>query len=739
MQFYDDRLVYNVFRDDGKNDVIKDDDPLDGIRIAGQMKGYHLRQSQLDLAMAIYHSYESGTNLLADAPTGIGKSIAGLVPAAIDAIYNKRKTVIATTTKALQDQYFNKDLPFLKKTFRDNFSYAMLKGRGNYLCVRRFKSYELEMDSQLKSSGIYDLTTRTQYDWLKDWKTNTGDFDSLTYELTPELKMNINCSSDDCDGKDCAYKDECYFNRQKKKAKETDILLVNMDLFCIDLVLRNKEYISILPNYHSVIIDEAHEFENIFSKYTGYTFSIYVIKNAIAFLMKYMSRLYDTAMDADTRSDVGNTREKIGEMCDNAMKVAKSFFNHFEQLDETADVIRLKSSDFNDAVEISVHKLLDELDNVRKELPSASRISLDKSVRKMFDNVVKRLDSVITDVGKLMEICKKGIDSNYVYWVTFSKRNDAIIECRPIDVSGILEDWLFKRIDVDGWDEEYDALMSEDDAPVRLPVRNVVLMSATLATNKNFDFIRRRLGVVDDAEIILPHAFDYRHNALLYLPKGLPEPNVSANGESFTRLLAKNIVMLSDITEGKMLCLFTSYSEMKKVYQICYPQLISSYQLFYQGQHPKAELSRMFSEDVNSILFATSSFWTGVDFQGDTLSALVIDRIPFPVPTDPLIEARIDNIKRRGGNWFNDYYIPMATMDMCQGFGRLIRTKNDMGIVMLCDVRLITKQYGGQILNSFPDTLTTRKYEKVKVFYDVVKRRREILNAKQNRVEMPIL
>lgn len=713
----------------------------DGGMLSKHLPNYSERQSQIDLADYIFYTYYQGSNLIAEAPTGIGKSIAGLIPAILMAHYNHTKTVIATSTKALQMQYYEKDLPFLSDIFSNNgiyFSYAMMKGRSNYICVRRFNEYASVVCNP-ETPKYY----MSQYNDIAYWMNNslTGDFESMTFEIYPEIRSEICCSQDDCDGRDCEYSSRCFYKKMKSRAKNSDIILVNTDLLCIDLILRNKHGAAVIPNYHHVIIDEAHELEDIFSKYCGFNISEFAVKSAIAFAMKYVNRLKKDYCKTDEHIEqIKQEVEALDSASVKLMKRVRSFFDNFI-FDTKSDTVAINNSDFDTIVNIAAKKVKKSLSDFSSMVTSAGYYTSEEVMENMQANVIKKLDSVYDRFTNLMKLFDEE-DNENVYWVTYGGRNKdtPIIESRPVDVSNLLHDCLFDRkLSGQEWDNLFTEMKArgtgfsendDDKEQIIMPVKNVVLMSATMTTNRSFDFIKKRLGVYECDTTILPHAFDYQHNALLYIPRGLVEPNITSESEVFTRQLAQNIVEIAEVTEGKMLCLFTSYAEMKRVFDIVQPQIGSKYNMFNQSQYPKSELSKMFKSDINSILFATSSFWTGFDVQGDALSALVIDRIPFPVPTDPLIEARINKIKSDGGNWFNDYYIPMACMELCQGFGRLIRTKTDMGIVAIMDVRLITKPYGQKFIYSFPPTLKTRSIDKVKLFYDVVKKKRERLASK---------
>lgn len=693
--------------------------------LSQKLQNYNERKSQISLANSIYGAFINGRNLLAEAPTGIGKSLAGLIPAVLVSMKYGYKIVISTSTKALQNQYYEKDLPFLHRMFDGKFSYAMMKGRSNYLCKRRLDAFGSQF---IAGQKIQYFDTITQYEKLRDWVsiTTTGDLETVGFDINSELRNEIICDVDECDGKECLYRRECFYNKCKAIAKTSNIVLVNTDLFCIDLIVRNTSPVSVIPNYDLAIVDEAHTFENIFSKYVGFKVSPYSVNIAVGFATKYTKECLKNASkdDVDTYQryyDILLEKEK------KIRKYSKLFFSNF-QFDTDKETIRLHSYDYNPRVFVYGRRLINSLKHFANSIhiDTSTDVSHDKG-----EKAVQKIDEVCAKLEKLVGI--EEYEDDFVYWVTYSKKGEPIIECSPIDVSSTLHNYLFERPDVNYWDACHNP-KNEDDVSVKLKPRSVIMMSATLTTNNSFGFMMNRLGISneDTDTLKLNSDFDFNHHCLLYIPSGIIEPNVNKKiSDAFTIQTANNIIRLIKITHGKMLCLFTSYSEMEKVYDIVsHYQFGRKYNIFNQNQLPKNKLNEMFKQDVDSILFATSSYWTGVDFQGETLSALVIDKIPFPVPSEPIIEARIDRIKKKGGDWFNDYYIPMAIMDMCQGFGRLIRTKDDMGIVMICDKRLVSKGYGKKFLNSFPKTKRTRKIRMVKVFWEYVLAKRRKRNGR---------
>jgi ATP-dependent DNA helicase DinG len=679
--------------------------------ISKMFDGYSERKSQIRLSKEIFDVYTSPKNLLAEAPTGIGKSLACLVPAALSTNY---VTLVATATKSLQEQYYRKDLPFLRKVFGDSFTYTMLKGRSNYICQRLLNS----KCNELLNSEYKDEISKIML-WAE--KSEMGDMDELSFNVSPFVRSEIASSSDECAGKKCPFKETCFYYRQRERAQHSKVILVNIDLLCTDLVVKNKHSAAILPHYDVVIVDEAHELENIFSKYIGFKISEMSFANVAGSIINLINKMPKDAHNVDEMNiSYEPMKQNLDKSISKIKKSLRMFFSEFEyeRKPDGEQIFRLVPDDLTDTANTFGSQAIKSMEKLATTLRTLDRFDCSAElVKKMSSNV----DTVLSITSRIaLVLNEKEYDDNVV-WVSYSKKDKPIIESAPIDVSPYLKEWLFTR------EKDWNTF---SEVP-----KSVVLMSATLTANKSFDFMKQRLGISKSfsndiysdqtKEIILESDFDYKHNALLYLPAGMVDASgASKNKDTFTIQLAQNICRLASVTHGRMLCLFTSYSEMNKVYDIVKDKV--PYKTFSQSVYPKKELISMFKENVDSMLFATSSFWTGVSFEGDTCSAVVIDRIPFPVPSDPIIEARIDKLKKQRMDWFGGYYLPMAILSMQQGFGRLIRTKTDMGVVMICDKRIITKGYGSKFIRSFPRTLQTSSFKKVKFFFDIVEKKRRL-------------
>lgn len=701
----------------------------DGGLLSKHMSGYRQRDGQILMAEAIADAYATRKSVLINAPTGNGKSIGGLVPAILNKGFGP--TIISTATKALQSQYAQKDLPMLHEAFRSvgmDFKSHVLKGRENYVCLSRFLSYLT--DSGFKS----DEDIQYYNDVLKPWmnKTTLGDFEELDSPIPSTLKSCV-CSNDEmCDPK-C--KQDCFYKKNKALAQTADVIVVNHDLLALNFALRNKYGISILPSAYAVIIDEAHKFEDILTKYLGFKISKLTFRSLCSSVDAYLGRLRKLAQDEEPdRMDA--LVEDFHNMTKGIDSTATDFFLEFEPTDE--DEYRLHSYMIDDVVVSLGSKLIHSLEHLSEVLPSATSIGVrDRKVIQLYSSIKRRCDDLCEKLDTIINMAD--YEDEVVFWVDSPKGVNTYINSAPISVAKYTSEWLFRRSTEDAYNQEYG--FEEDDSSRSFEYGCVVLMSATLCTNKTFTFVKNRLGVSKYyygtmtpclTELIVPEVFDYRHQCLLYIPKGTVEPPTdnAYDKQVFTRLISQTLTSLADVVDGGILALFTSYTEMEKVYNMT-SDAFKNRLTFNQKMYNRGKLTQMFRDNRDSVLYATSSFWEGVDIQGEALSCVVIDRLPFQVPSDPVIEARVDYIKRNGGDWFNDYYLPMAIIALQQGFGRLIRTKDDLGTVVLMDNRLLSKSYGRKILNSLPDCLKTRKLDKVELFFEVVRMKRKIRKRKK--------
>ena len=619
--------------------------------LARHHPNYEYRRGQLEMAEAVESALENRQHLIVEAGTGTGKTLAYLVPI----IRSGCRVVISTGTKNLQEQVFFKDIPFLRKLF-PQIRATLMKGRQNYLCRQRL--YDIEKQPVLK--GLEEVE---QYAQIRDWekRTETGDRAELEHlPDTSELWSQIDARREICTGQKCTQFERCFITWMHQRAAESDILIVNHHLFFADLTLRQMDFTSLLPDYAAVVFDEAHEMEDVATQYFGLQVSNY--------------RVEDLARDTETTLRLkGLSGPEVLVAVSGLRRRADLFFDLFPAT-EGRTVFDNRES-FLEVHPGAYSALLNAFVHLETEL---SRL---QDRPEEINNLAKRA----VELRQAFEVVLESKERNLVFW--WERRGRGVfLEASPIDVSAILRERLFERVEV------------------------VVLTSATLAVGGTFDFLKRRLGVQNAKERILDSHFDYGRQALLYTPVHLPDPREP----DFARLAAEEVVQILKATRGRAFVLFTSHQQMREVYgrvrrRLRYPMLL-------QGTAPRTALLDRFRSTPHAVLFATSSFWQGVDVQGQQLSVVIIDRLPFAVPTDPVVAARIRMINEDGGNAFTEYQTPEAVISLKQGFGRLIRSENDRGVLVILDHRMVRKPYGRVFFESLPGYRRTDRLEEVRAF-----------------------
>jgi ATP-dependent DNA helicase DinG len=618
--------------------------------------GYEFRPSQLEMARIAEDAFQKHQHAVVEAGTGTGKTLAYLIPA----IRSGRRVVVSTATKSLQEQLFQKDIPFLQKHFAPNLKAALMKGRSNFLC--RQKVHQMEGQPVLK--GIDEIDWFSQ---IRDWEklTETGDRSELTFlPDDAELWNRIDARSDLCTGQKCAEFQRCFITAMHQRAQEADLVIVNHHLFFADLAIRQDDFGSILPEYSAVVFDEAHEIEDVASDYFGRQISSY--------------RFEELARDTENilrvlRIEAGPLRRQLARVRERG----RSFFENFPEREGRYPFEPPERKSFLEQNREAYDELCSAVKRIETEL-SALTPKPEEVV-----TLARRASEIRRELTFLLESEEKG----YVYW--YERRGRGVfIAATPIDVSEILREKLFDRFDT------------------------VVLTSATLAVGGRFDYLKQRLGVQPSKEVVLPHEFNFREQALLYIPASLPDVRQPAFGE----LAAAEIVRLLEISEGRAFCLFTSYSQMKDIYERVSGRV--AFPLLLQGTAPRTILLDRFRSTPNAVLFATSSFWQGVDVPGAQLSCVIIDKLPFAVPSDPIVAARVRALQEDGRNAFAEYQLPEAVLALKQGFGRLIRSKTDRGILAILDNRIHRMQYGRIFLESLPEYSVTRDLAEVARFME---------------------
>jgi ATP-dependent DNA helicase DinG len=616
--------------------------------------GYEHRPAQLQMAEAVHDAFQKHHHTVVEAGTGTGKTLAYLLPA----ICSGRRVVISTATKSLQEQLYQKDVPFLQKHFAPNLRVAVMKGRSNFLCLS--KMHALADQPMLK--GMEEVDAFRQ---IRDWSklTETGDRAELTFlPDDSELWSRIDARRDTCTGKKCPEFEKCFLTQMQNRAKEADLIIVNHHLFFADLALKQDDFGSILPEYSAVVFDEAHEMEDVASDYFGQQIS--------NFRFEELARDADHAMRLTKMGSPTLLRrtQRIREK-------SRAFFDSFPPRDGRFPFTRQEREAFLEQNREGYDALLNACKAMETEFAALTQKPEELT------RIARRSFEIRQELSFLFESNEK----NYVYW--FERRNKGVfLAATPIDISQILREKLFEAFDT------------------------VILTSATLTVAGRFEFIRQRLGLDHVKECALPPEFDFQQQALLYLPQKMPD----VRDAGFPGKAADEIVQLLELSQGRAFCLFTSYSQMNDLFERVRTRV--DFPLMLHGTAPRSVLLERFKNTPNAVLFATASFWQGVDVPGEQLSCVIVDRLPFAVPSDPIVAARVRALQEEGRNPFSEFQVPEAVLALKQGFGRLIRAKTDRGVLALLDTRIQRMPYGKIFLESLPQYRRTNDLEDVSRF-----------------------
>ena len=644
------------------NQIIKIFDK-DGL-IAKAMPGYEVRHEQIEMAEAVSSAISHSEQLIIEAGTGIGKSFAYLAPLAEYALENNALGIVSTNTISLQEQIIHKDIPFLEKALGKDFKAVLVKGRNNYLCLRRLHRSEFLQKDLF--SDQYELNEFTK---LFAWSYKTQDGTLYDMEEEPNSKVWSMVSSDPetCLGKNCQYYKKCFFQQAREKINEARILVVNHHLFFSNLALA-KEQKGMLPEWDSLIFDEAHSIEGVATEHLGAS----VTNTGVRYLLDLLFNLKKqkgfllTAGDQDSMECV----EEIRRRSDSFFKDIKDYFD--ENLKKSSsDTFRLREKNFVE------NNLSGPLKNLSESLLLSKKTAKNKEDEVEIAGYIRKVNALKDSIELILNQAMK----NYVYWIECSKNkkiNKVSINMAPIDIGDILRQELFNG------------------------EKPIILTSATLAAgNGSFEYFRNRLGAKNAAELKLGSPFDYKSQVRMYIAKDMPNPD---NVIDYSVKAAERIKRYLGLTNGSAFVLFTSYSLMNSVYEEMEGYLIDrGFNVLRQGKGlNRNKMIASFKKETGSVLFGVDTFWQGIDVQGEALSNVIIAKLPFSVPDHPVTEARIDEIKRRGGDAFQEYSLPEAILKFKQGFGRLIRSKKDTGIIAILDSRILNKFYGRQFLNSIP-------------------------------------
>ncbi|HSE16991.1 MAG TPA: helicase C-terminal domain-containing protein [Pyrinomonadaceae bacterium] len=634
----------------------------DGL-IARAHTEYEYRPGQVEMARAVMRAFEEKRHLIVEAGTGTGKTLAYLVPAVAAALGGNGRVIVSTGTKNLQEQLMEKDIPFLQSVLPKPFAATYMKGRNNYLCLNRL--------ARAQSAPVLDGLDEVDYfEEVTQWSRETEIGDRAELSNLPEslsFWRHIDARSESCLGQKCPEFDACFITRMRNRAQEADIVVVNHHLFFADLSLRNGNYGSVLPDYTAVILDEAHLIEEVASEYFGAQVSNYQLDDLVRDLG--MLKIEDAGVDQELTHSVA----RMSRFADNFFMGFRDGRGEdgrypilpgtFARRNSSGEMEATPLGELYMALEGAIARAETTLDALKEKEPDV-------------ESLIRRLREIRFE----LEFIVTGTDKKFVYWL--ERRNRGVfLRASPIDVAGLLQDKLFEE------------------------VPTVVLTSATLSSGGNFAFIRDRLGIDAADDLIASSSFDYESQAILYLPARMPDPRDRNWGSA----AADEVIRILNATEGRAFVLSTSLAGMQSLFENVWAEI--DYPCLVQGSASKGQLLKKFRETPNAVLFATSSFWQGVDVRGEQLSCVIIDKLPFAVPTDPIVAARQRYIEDSGGSSFYEYSVPQAIITLKQGLGRLIRSTTDRGVLAILDPRLRTKGYGRTFLQSLPPCRVTSRID----------------------------
>jgi ATP-dependent DNA helicase DinG len=629
------------------SDILSEAGPL-----ADCIDGYTVRPQQQQLAQTISDVINKGESLVCEAGTGTGKTFAYLVPA----LMSGKRVIISTGTKHLQDQLYYKDLPIVRKALNVPVVTALLKGRANYLCLHRLENG----DENFRYATKEDLS---EIPMVKQWAATTDKGDLAELIKLPEdaaIRSRIVSSTENCLGQDCSFYDDCFVFKARRKANEAEVVVVNHHLLLADLALRESGFGEVLPKADTIIFDEAHQLPALASEFFSQTLS-----------SRQFSELFSDSTAAYL-TDANDMKEVLNEIreCQTSLRKFRLSFGHKEKRVAWNEVSSEKE------VKQTLQDFRAHLSSLEKYLDSLAGRS------KSLENCWRRCSSMIETLQAFISRETEDL----VQWLE-TRGQGFLLHQTPLDISATFQ-----------------ARLGEHGC-------NCIYTSATLSVADDFTHFSNQLGLSETVAQSWSSPFDYQKQALLYLPKGMPEPNESV----YTEAVVNMALPVIEMSQGHAFLLFTSHRAMNEAYELLVKRI--DYPLMRQGDAPRSELLQSFRKTKNAVLLGTSSFWEGVDVRGQALSCVIIDKLPFAPPDDPVFRARAAKMQENGQNPFMMHQLPQAVISLKQGVGRLIRDANDYGVLMICDPRLKSKSYGKIFLKSLPDMKRSSELADVDAFF----------------------
>ena len=636
--------------------------------LSDAIEEFERRPQQIAMAEAVGRAFDDKHHLIVEAGTGTGKSLAYLIPAILWAVKHNKKVVVSTYTKTLQEQLLYHDIPLLHEKLKIPFRYALCLGHENYLSLRRLK--------RASQKGLFTMVEEDEqmaaiFDWVSE--TPNGTKGDLPFEPLPSVWEDVGRQKDLCLGKNCETYNTCYYFKERKRWFGAHLLIVNHHLFFANVASNGV----VLPRFDAVIFDEAQNIEEAATSFLG-------LEISNSYLYYFLDRLYHSRTRKGLLSRIEHDyvihlRNQVGVV----RKAVETFFARIlEEYGQKDRVLRLyKPITIDNSIYSPMKELHENLKSFEEMVQSEEdRIEITAAANRCmeFNNSIPAFINQHLD--------------GYVYWleITEKKRfNRVVLQGVPVNAAEELQEQVFSKID------------------------RVVLTSATLTTHKGFEFIQERIGFEPQEQSILDSPFDYSKQALIYISGDLPEP--SEEIEKYASAMARRCGELVEISQGRTFILFTSYALMDQVFDRL-QYFSGKFSLLKQGEIPTGQMIRRFKE-TPAVIFGTNSFWQGVDIPGDALKSVIITKLPFDVPSEPLTEARIEDLRRRSIDPFLHYQIPRAIIQTKQGFGRLIRKQSDTGVVSILDSRMIHRGYGKQFLDSLPSCKVVEDLNQVKEFF----------------------